>query len=436
MEVSRYKTLGLVLVMLVVGSYNTMNTKFQFQSCVPVAHATSGEGGCPEGHVKFNKPWLSNLFMFMGESTLLIVYNATRRARAARQLQAAQASRASDGATTELIASQRTAKLPLYIFAVPAFCDVFGTGLAMVGMQYMDSAIWQMLRSSIIIFSAICSVIFLGRKLEPFHWLATGIVFIGLILVGLASLLDAGETGAVSSSERLFGMVLVVGAQLCAAFQMVFEEKLLVGRVKTSAKKVVGMEGAWGIFFMAIGLSIMSSFPGPDAGGPYESTPEGLYMVMHSPGLMFLVVTYMCSIAVYNLTGIIVGKKMSAVVRCLVDSCRTFVVWGVNLLIYYCISEQYGSSWQTHSWLTLVGFAVLISGTLLYNEVLPVPDSLRRSNVVTQEPSTPGDSYIRRSVCGMDDVLAKVDQTDEAEVDLDETDVRTAEMGSVPHRDL
>uniref|UniRef100_A0A7S2VQF7 Uncharacterized protein n=1 Tax=Zooxanthella nutricula TaxID=1333877 RepID=A0A7S2VQF7_9DINO len=172
---------------------------------------------------------------------------------------------------------------------------------------------------------------------------------------------------------------MVIGAQLCSAFQMVFEEKLLTGGPKTPAKKVVGMEGFWGCLIMAVVLTLMSTVvPGSDA-GHYESAPEGLYMLAHSPALLALVPSYMCSVAVYSLTGIVVGKRMGTVVRCLVDSSRIVVVWAMNLFLYYYVSEDLGAPWAPHAWLTVLGFALLICGTLLYNEVLRAPGCLRRS---------------------------------------------------------
>mmetsp|Transcript_78447 Transcript_78447/g.204494 ORF Transcript_78447/g.204494 Transcript_78447/m.204494 type:complete len:217 (+) Transcript_78447:97-747(+) len=172
-------------------------------------------------------------------------------------------------------------------------------------------------------------------------------------------------------------MALVVGAQLLSAFQMVFEEMLLTGRAKTSAQKVVGMEGVWGGFFMLIILVLTSTLPGND-GGHIESAPHGMLMVVSSPTLLALVPTYMVSISLYNFVGITVGQRMSAVVRCLVDSCRTFVVWAVDLLLYYAVSKEFGSAWLPHSWITVIGFCILVLGTFLYNEVVPVPSCLVR----------------------------------------------------------
>lgn len=421
------KTTILIFAMLFFGSYNTINTKIQDQTCAPTLELSAVDhpmNNCPSGQKLWAKPWLQNLLMFVGEASMLAIYGA-KRLRV--QLAGSPAAVGRDGANGLLADAPK--KTPFYIFAVPAFCDVFGTGLGSVSLLFLDSAIWQMLRSSIIIFSAIVSVFFLKRRLQPFHWAATGVVFVGLVLVGIASGLDAGSdtTGPkVSTYETLVGIALVVSAQACSAFQMCFEELLLTGRAKTSAKKVVGMEGVWGIVFMVVILALMSNMPGEDV-GHYESFSDGVHMLTGSPNLLFFVVTYMISIAVYNFVGITVGKKMSAVVRCLVDSCRTVVVWVMNLVLYYCVSEQYGTAWKPHTWLQVIGFAFLVLGTLLYNEVVPSPKFLTRPVALTGREDEYG---IASVVSGFNDILAKVDLTDENE---DAASARTTALGGSAH---
>lgn len=392
----------LILCMLVLGSWNTLNVKLQQESCAPTLdlHPTVDfKGDCGDSQKLFRKPWTQNILMFVAEATMLIPYTIQKKGRrqTAREVLVPPAVEAAP-------------KVPFYVFAVPAFCDVFGTGLGSVSMLFLDSAIWQMLRSSIIICSAVLSVTFLRKRLQPFHWLAVCIVFVGLVLVGLATMLDAADKKddkkSVSADKQLIGIVLVISAQLCAAFQMVFEEKLLTGRAKTSAKKTVGMEGCWGMAFMTMGLIVMGLMPGPD-NGSYESFIDGAYMIGNDGLLLFFVLTYMASISMYNFVGITVGKKMSAVVRCLVDSCRTVVVWAVNLLLF-AMGSPYGSEWTRHSWLTAFGFLWLVFGTLLYNAVFPVPAFLTR-------PADPGEEdNVRVSVAGsFAQILSKADMTDE-----------------------
>jgi len=409
----------LIIMMLGFGSYNTINIKFQDQTCAPTLDTSpkAKPDGCRVGQKLWAKPWLQNILMFIGEGTVGILYLATRDRSPVAQT------------STDGLLSDAQQKTPFYVFGIPAFCDVFGTGLASVGMLWLDSATWQMLRSSIIIFSAITSVMFLKRRLQPFHWVAVMVVFLGLVLVGLASSLDTGtntDGPQVTVTETLMGIGLVIVAQICSAFQMVFEEKLLTTGAPTSAKKVVGCEGAWGCIYMVVILALMTNMPGSD-NGHYEDLSDGIHMLTNEPSLLFFVVTYMASIAIYNLTGIIVGKTLSAVVRCLIDSCRTIVVWIVNLIMYYFISKKYGTPWKDHSWLMAVGFACLVIGTLLYNEVLPAPAVLRREDPDQDE------EFSTSMVSGsFHDILNKVDLTDESEGRNPQVrEFRTGNVGAV-----
>jgi len=402
--------------MLFFGSYNTINNKLQYQMCAPTLYPEAAKADpnnrCGPGEKTFDKPWLVNMYMFIGEACLIIVYRLTRK----------KVSRASGSAAVPLDGAGAVAetRVPFYMFAIPAFCDVFGTGLAAVGQMHLDAAIWQMLRSAIIVFSAILAKLLLGRNLEPFKWVAVLIVCVGLGIVGLAASLDAKASSAgQGASGQLTGCALTVGAQLCAAFQMTFEEKILKvvpGQKKVSAKKVVGAEGIWGGFFMCILLGVMS-IPGtgedgyPDVKGSFESLPDGLYMITHKWELLFLSLTYSASVAIYNLSGITVGKKFTTVVRCLIDSSRTVTVWGVSLLLYYGVSDKYGSGITPHTWLQLIGFFVLFLGTVVYNDLAPslIPNCLRAEPVEEEEPGF-------LSNASFDGILANPDLTEDEDI--------------------
>ena len=55
-----------------------------------------------------------------------------------------------------------------------------------------------------------------------------------------------------------------------------------------------------------------------------------------------------------------VTKEMSATTRMVLDSVRTLVIWGVSLAI----------GWQAFHALQLLGFAVLVSGMCVYNDLV------------------------------------------------------------------
>merc|ERR1719311_732618 len=67
---------------------------------------------------------------------------------------------------------------------IPAAFDLGTSMLTFFGLMYLSTSIWQMLRGSMIVFSALLSVPVLGRKLYCFHWLGISICIAGLVTVG------------------------------------------------------------------------------------------------------------------------------------------------------------------------------------------------------------------------------------------------------------
>ena len=73
-----------------------------------------------------------------------------------------------------------------------------------------------------------------------------------------------------------------------------------------------------------------------------------------------MLLNFQISIAFFNFAGISVTKEMSATTRMVLDSVRTLVIWGVSLLL----------RWQDFYYLQLIGFAVLLTGMCIYNDIV------------------------------------------------------------------
>ncbi|KAJ8308158.1 hypothetical protein KUTeg_013032, partial [Tegillarca granosa] len=226
------------------------------------------------------------------------------------------------------------------IIACPTICDLIGTSLAGIGLVYVDASVWQMLRGSIIIFAGILSKIFLKRNLKCMHWTGMCVTMIGLILVGCSSIFNAEHSS--SASETLFGIALILGGQLVSASQMIIEELFLKKR-SYHPLHVVGMEGTFGFFMMSlIVLPAMYFIPGSDVNNSYENSLDALYQIKNEPRLLAFCLLYLLSIAFYNYFGLAVTKSLTAVHRTLIDACRTIMVWGVDLFIYYAADKDFG----------------------------------------------------------------------------------------------
>ncbi|VDP05750.1 unnamed protein product, partial [Soboliphyme baturini] len=99
-----------------------------------------------------------------------------------------------------------------------------------------------------IIFTGLLSVAFLGSVLRWFKWTGMFFVLCGLILVGLADLINDTPK---DPNGMLSGDLLVILAQIVVAVQMVYEQKFLC-KYNVYPLLAVGLEGAFGVILMII----------------------------------------------------------------------------------------------------------------------------------------------------------------------------------------
>ena len=69
------------------------------------------------------------------------------------------------------------------------------------------------------------------------------------------------------------------------------------------------------------------------------------------------------SIACFNATGVAITKYATAAQRSTVDTSRTLLIWIFSLAL----------GWESFLGLELLGFVLLVLGTLIYNEIYVVP---------------------------------------------------------------
>ncbi|NWT77498.1 S35F6 protein, partial [Lanius ludovicianus] len=127
------------------------------------------------------------------------------------------------------------------LFLPPALCDMAATSIMYVALNMTSASSFQMLRGSVIIFTGLLSVAFLGRKLEGSHWSGILLTILGLALVGLADLRGSGgaEHGL---ADVVTGDLLILLAQVIVSIQMVLEEKFLFSH-DVHPLRAVGTEG-------------------------------------------------------------------------------------------------------------------------------------------------------------------------------------------------
>ncbi|TKA80634.1 hypothetical protein B0A55_01860 [Friedmanniomyces simplex] len=265
------------------------------------------------------------------------------------------------------------------MLALPAICDILGTTLMNAGLLFVAASIYQMTRGALVLFVGLFSVIFLKRHLSGWKWANLFIVVLGVAVVGLAGALEQ-KNGAPSSdlpgdtrpdhdgkdlmhsamlfvreaistaeartaAETVVGILMIAGAQIFTATQFVLEESIME-KYSMDPIQVVGWEGQ-----TAAGR------------GGYFDAREGFYEVFHIRTIGVTSLMIMVSIGGFNFFGLSVTRSISATARSTIDTCRTLFIWLVSL----------GLGWESFKWLQVLGFALLVYGTTLFNEIVQPP---------------------------------------------------------------
>lgn len=282
-----------------------------------------------------------------------------------------------------------------------------------VGLLFVVASIYQMTRGALVLFVGLFSIVFLHRRLYAYQWLALFTVVLGVGLVGLAGALakphspqsvdDAQHLAreaaraivkraqdtysAASTSEALhimLGVLFIAGAQIFTASQFVLEEWILE-RYAMTPLKVVGWEGIFGFTVTLFGMLLLHIFVGStEAGrGGYFDAVEGFRAMREHSRVMWSSFAIMLSIGYvyssssrkatvqltntvhsgFNFFGISVTQSVSATSRSTIDTCRTLFIWMISLAL----------GWETFKWLQVVGFAMLVYGTFLFNDIVKPP---------------------------------------------------------------
>lgn len=356
----------------------------------------SMKGRTKNGDKQFKKPWFQTEAMFVGMFGCLAVYEVMRcveRRKARDPARAALLTGEKPQVNDHGKKKQMAVWKQYLIVCMPALCDMCATAMMNIGLLWIAASVWQMLRGSMVIFSALFSKFFLKRRLHASHWIGVATVAFALVIVAFAALNTTGQEGQsssyssdssfaslsskkeeeeqVSTAQAALGCALVVIAQIIQASQIVIEEFLL-NEVSLHAVLIVGLEGMWGTISCSILLCFTKFIPTKYGG---EDTLETLYMLAHNPKILGTGLVYAACILCYNLFGMFVTKYTSAVLRTILEGLRTACIWIANLFIFYVIPQKvktFGEAWNDWSYLQLCGFLFLLLGMFVYNGIVRI----------------------------------------------------------------
>ncbi|KAL3911972.1 MAG: hypothetical protein SGARI_001386, partial [Bacillariaceae sp.] len=225
-------------------------------------------------------------------------------------------------------------KLPTWMYfflAIPSIFDLAATALCMMGLQYIDASIYQLLRGSGIIFVALMKQYILKDQLYNFQWVGVGWNVASVFLVGSTAILnehtnayaqDNVEKVEGTTTNALLGVVLVMMGALVQAMQFVFEEKVMTMDIPAPPLLLIGMEGVWGTLLCLIFVyPLVYYLPGSDHGS-YEDPFNTYAMFVNSPNIQFAFIIYFFAIFGYNLFAVMVTFMLNSVWHAILDNFR------------------------------------------------------------------------------------------------------------------
>ncbi|EXJ96002.1 hypothetical protein A1O1_01128 [Capronia coronata CBS 617.96] len=405
----------LVGMMLLTGCANTILTKYQDQQCV-----RNCDDKDVKNHKTFEQPVIQTVQMFIGEMGSWIVilgfylyrYFVLRSSDAPLLYQPVNTDEQEedDGDDETLRPSSRGAASPalkpllpnsedraplggwkLVLLGLPACCDIAGTTLMNVGLLFVAASIYQMTRGALVLFVGLFSVVFLKRKLYLYHWISLIIVVLGVALVGLSGAIYSGDKNAPgpkpdsvealhdallaarelvvqaadpAAVRTVIGICLIAFAQIFTATQFCLEEWILE-QYALEPLKVVAWEGLFGFLVTVVAQIILHFTVGISKSGKhgYFDASEGYRQVLTNRAIGISSLAIMVSIGGFNFFGLSVTRTISATSRSIIDTCRTLFIWIVSL----------GLGWESFKWLQVVGFALLVYGTFMFNDLIRPP---------------------------------------------------------------
>jgi hypothetical protein len=240
-----------------------------------------------------------------------------------------------------------------------------------------------MLRATLIIFTAMFSVIILKMKLFRHHYLSLILIVIGLVLVGLSQVLYPSPTskeeveGANVASGMIVGVIVLIIGQVLGALSYIFEEKFLSEYADVHPLIVVGWEGIWGTLILVLMLLSMQFIPcsseslcsvRPDGTGVIEDSYSAILELGSSTAQIVFTIALIPLAGFYNTAGTSVTAYGSAAARCTIEQLRNLFVW-----IYFMIFTVNGERIEKFTTIQLMGFVVLFFGILIFNEIIILP---------------------------------------------------------------
>ncbi|OMJ94984.1 hypothetical protein SteCoe_1676 [Stentor coeruleus] len=303
---------------------------------------------------KYHHPYLQAASMFVGESIcygLFRLYSFVSKSK----------NKVTPLSPSKNLENNVYSKLGNFIFFFPAFFHLIASTISFIGLVFIAPSIYQMMKGFIVVIVAISSVLFLKKKIYRHQVLGCVLITLGIIIVGIVSIIYKAS----SASNPILGAGLVLFAQLFMGAMLITEE-LFFRKITIEPFHAQGIEGICGLVSYMFLLPVLNALPCTQAfcnNGFVENSLFAFKQIYANTLLATIVFSMIGVVAMFNWTGIAITKYTSSLARSTLKTTNAVFVWVVSIFL----------GWENFLWQQLIGFLILVSGTLIYNEILIIP---------------------------------------------------------------
>ncbi|KAF9360711.1 hypothetical protein BGX34_007596 [Mortierella sp. NVP85] len=253
-----------------------------------------------------------------------------------------------------------------------AVMDVVANALVTIGFFYVGSGMYQVIYSSIVIWCAILTRIFLGRKLNNIQWLAIVGVTLGLAISAVGTVQDVSpDDGPVQTwLEKSFGALVTLGATFLYACVYVLSDKVLsTFKPKPIPEKVCTLVGSYASLF-TFGYLCFFTFP---------NWQREVVDVVHSRhgswiGIILVYPLVTISSMLHSLNYYVLISRINSVAVGIMQSLRAVLVFVMSHYLFCSTSTtQCFNEWKFVSAIVVIGCVTLFS--VSSNAPVPSTDS-------------------------------------------------------------
>ena len=360
---------------------------------------------------RFEKPLFTTWVMFIAMTIALPAHYAVEAFRHYRRRQ-----READGYSRLKGAAPASAddgpvSVPWRTFVllvIPACFDLLGTALASIGLLFTTVSVYQLVRCSVIIVTAVLKATVLKQQLSQYMWIGILVNTAAMVLVSSSSFLPGASAGASVEEDGIerdprVGILFILLSCLVQGSQYVFEERVMTVD-NAPPLVVVGMEGLWGALLMPVVVFPWAYIlPGTDVGGCMENIYDSYVMTRRSSAIQLILLVFTLTVFLYNIFCIYVTFLLSSIWHAILDNFRPISVWMTDLALFYLFTHgAFGERWVAASWLELAGMLLLFLGTAIYNGSVRLPgfdyDDVDASQSVEEDSSSEPASARRDSI--------------------------------------